>query len=301
MWETAFNNVTQSTNEVWHLFVDWAAAHLLEIVIIIVGAEIVYRVSTKTINRLVHKLTHRPDLFPTESDRKKRIKTLDSLINTFLRVLISAIALLMVVNELGINTGPLLASAGIIGVALGFGAQSLIKDFMSGFFIITENQYRVGDVIEIATLVGSIKVSGTVEGITIRTTILRDQDGRVHHIPNGNIMVTTNMTMNYAGLNEELLVHQETDLDKLEHVINHIGEEIAGEPKLHRKVLEAPYFARVDKITSEGVVVKIFGKTTPGDQWLVKGEFYKKLNKALEKNNIEMPYQQLVLKQPTKR
>lgn len=300
MWESAFNNVTSSANEVWHLFVDWSAAHLLSILIIIVGSEVVYRLSTKTINRLVHKLTHRPDLFPTESDRKKRIKTLDSLINTFLRVLVSIIAGVMVINELGVNTGPLLASAGIIGVALGFGAQSLIKDFMSGFFVITENQYRVGDVVQLAVN-GAGDISGVVEAITIRTTIIRDLDGRVHHIPNGNISVSTNMTMTFAAVNEDIVVSNDTDIEKLEHTINHVGDEVAAMPAFHKKIIEPPHFLRVDAINNDGLVVKIFGKTTPGDQWEVKGQFYKKLNPALEKAGIKLPHHQIVVHQSTKR
>ena len=288
MWELAFNNVSKRLNEVWHILIDWAASHLLEIIIIVIGAEIIYQLLTKTVNRIVHRLTHRPDLFPTESDRKKRVKTLDSLINAFLRVLIFIIALIMIINEMGINTGPLLASAGIIGVALGFGAQSLIKDFMSGLFIITENQYRVGDVIEVTTNAAGSVIVGTVEAITIRTTLLRELDGKLHHIPNGNILITTNLTMNYAGINEEITVDRKTDINKLEHVINHVGQEILSEPEIGKKLLEAPHFARIDKITPEGIVIKIFGKTTPGDQWKIKGHFYKKLISSLEKNHIKL-------------
>lgn len=288
MWETAFNSVELRLNEVWHLFVDWSAAHLLQIAIIVVGAEILYRVSTKTVNKVIHRATHRPDLFPTESDRKKRLKTLDSLINAVLRLGIFMIATIMVINELGVNTAPLIASAGVIGVALGFGAQSLIRDFMSGFFIITENQYRVGDVIDIITNVGGIKVSGTVEAITIRTTIIRDQDGKLHHVPNGNIMTASNLTMNYAGLNEDLAVSNKTDIDKLEHIINHVGEELVRDTKIGSKIIQPPYFDRVDRISGDAMVVKIFGKTTPGEQWRVRGAFYKKLQPALEKNHIKL-------------
>ncbi len=288
MWESAFNSVEARLNEVWHLFIDWSAAHLLQIVIIIVGAEILYRVLTKTVNRVIHRATHRPDLFPTESDRKKRLKTLDSLINAVLRIGIFIVASIMVINEMGINTAPLIASAGIIGVALGFGAQSLIRDFMSGFFIITENQYRVGDVIEVMTNAAGLKVTGTVEAITIRTTIIRDQSGRLHHVPNGNIMATSNLTMNYAGFNEDLIVDSSTDIDKLEHVINHVGEELVRDTKVGSKIIQPPYFDRVDKMSGDGMLVKIFGKTTPGEQWRVRGAFYKRLQPALEKNHIKL-------------
>lgn len=290
MWESAFINVQSRLNEVWHLFIDWSSAHLLQIIIIVIGAELLYRALTKTISGIVHRATHRPDLFPTESDRKKRLKTLDSLINAVLRIGIFAIATIMVINEMGINTAPLIASAGIIGVALGFGAQSLIRDFMSGIFIITENQYRVGDVIEVTTNAAGIKVIGTVEAITIRTTVIRDQDGRLHHVPNGNIMATSNLTMNYAGLNEDLVVSSNTDIDKLEHIINHVGEELVHDTKVGKKIIQPPYFDRVDKINGDSMTVKIFGKTNPGEQWRVRGAFYKKLQPALEKNHINLTH-----------
>lgn len=288
MWETALNSVESRLSEVWHLLIDWSVAHLLQIIIIIVGAEVLYRVLTKTVNKIIHKATHRPDLFPTESDRKKRLKTLDSLINAVLRIAIFVIATIMVINEMGINTAPLIASAGIIGVALGFGAQSLIRDFMSGFFVITENQYRVGDVIEVMTNPAGVKIAGTVEAITIRTTVIRDQDGRINHIPNGSIMTTSNLTMNYAGLNEDLAVDPKTDIDKLEHIINHVGEELVRDTKVGRKIIQPPYFDRIDKINGEAMIVKIFGKTNPGEQWKVRGAFYKKLKPALEKNHIKL-------------
>lgn len=288
MWETAINNVSARLNEVWHIIIDWSAAHLLQILIIVIGSEIVYRILTKSISKVIHKITERHDIFPTESDRKKRLKTIDSLINTGLRLLIFTIASIMVINEMGINTAPLIASAGIIGVALGFGAQSLIRDFMSGFFIITENQYRVGDVIEVVTNAAGMKISGIVESITIRITIIRDQDGRLHHVPNGNIMTTSNMTMNYAGFNEQITVKTDTDIEKLEHIINHIGQELVHDTKVGKKIIQPPYFGRVDKLSSKGMLIKIFGKTSPGEQWKVRGEFYKKLQAALDKNHIKL-------------
>lgn len=301
MWEQTLKGLGDNAHEVWLLIESWMADHLLHIIFIVVGAEILYRVLTKMLSTILHKTTHRPDLFPTELDRKKRVKTLDSLIRAVVRVGILIITAMMISNELGIDTGPLIASAGVIGVALGFGAQSLIRDFMSGFFIITENQFRVGDVIEVATSVASVRVSGTVEAITIRTTVIRDLSGQLHHIPNGNIMVTTNMTMNFAKINEELVVEQDTDIEKLEHVINHTGEELAASPTFKHRIIEPPYFARIDRINNDGLVVKVYGKTTPGEQWSVKGELYRRLTKALDKNNIALAQTHVTVSQVKRR
>lgn len=289
MWESAFQSVQQRAAEVWQLFSSWAGEHLLQVIIIIVAAEVVYRVTTKAVSKLVHKATHRPDLFPTALDRKKRLKTIDSLVNATVRITVFVVACIMIISELGINTGPLIASAGIIGVALGFGAQNLIKDLMSGFFVITENQYRVGDVIQLATLLGNTQITGTVEAITIRTTVLRDMEGKLHHFPNGNIAVASNLTMNYGQINEDILVDIKTDVDKLANIIDHIGEEMKADTMFHRKIVQAPHFERVDTITRDGMVIKITGKTIPGDQWRIKGELYKRLLPALEKNRIKLP------------
>ncbi len=286
MWETS---ITSNFTDIWQHIHLWMGDHLFNILIIVVGTEILFQISTRAISKIVHKTAHRPDLFPTELDRKKRIKTLDSLIRAAIRVALTIIAAIMIASELGINTGPLVASAGVIGVALGFGAQSLIRDFMSGFFIITENQYRVGDVVTIATTVGTVQVTGEVEAISIRTTTIRDLDGSLHHVSNGIIIVTSNLTMNYAQVNEDITVSQDTDISKLEHIINHVGEELAASPEFKRFVLDPPHFERMVRFSEQGIVVKILGKTVAGDQWQVKGELYKRLKVAFEKNDIDLP------------
>ena len=163
------------------MLIDWAS-HIIQILIIVIGSEILLRFKQSG-KQVLHKLTYRPDLFPTDGTKKKTQNS-DSLINASLRLGIFIIATVMIISELGINTAPLLQALGVIGVAFGFCAQKFDSRFYGGFFIITENQYRVGDTIEITTNIGAAKVSGTVESITIRTTTLRDIDGRIHHIPN---------------------------------------------------------------------------------------------------------------------
>ena len=165
---------------------------------------------------------------------------------------------------------------------MGFGAQSLIKDFVSGIFIIIENQYRVGDVVAIGG------VDGVVQDVTIRTTVLRDLDGNVHHVPNGNITVTTNKTIGYSGINEEIIVDASTDLALLEHVINHVGEQLAAMPDLQIYIKETPQFRQVIGLNANGMVVKIVGQATAGDSWRVKGELYRLLKHAFEKHKIKL-------------
>lgn len=265
----------------------WIGDHLLSILLIILVAHFLKKFGALFISTVV-KRTVRQDLFPTESDRKKRIATINSLVNATVGAGVWFIAFVMIINEVGINTAPLLASAGVVGVAIGFGAQNLIKDFMSGIFIIAENQYRVGDFVEIEN------VSGNVEAITIRTTILRDLNGSVHHIPNGSIVITTNRSMGYGSLNIDVTVDKETDLSLLEEVINKVGEKIAAKPEFVHSILEPPRYQRVTDYSGNGVTVKIIGKTVGGKQLEVKSTLFIELKKAFEKNNISIPYNPLM-------
>lgn len=226
--------------------------------------------------------------FGNEADRKKRLATLEGLIDAILKIGTFAVAFLMIVNELGINTAPILASAGVVGIALGIGAQSLIRDFMSGFFIIAENQYRVGDVVEISTLVGNVKVVGTVQAITVRTTIVRDLDGMLHHVPNGSIVVASNKTFGLGRINEDIIVDPDTDLDQLEQVVKQVGEKMAAEAAYEKKIKKAPTVGQIVGYNDRGIIVKIIADTQPGSQWEVKSEFYKRLRPELKKSKIKV-------------
>lgn len=259
----------------------WLQTHGINIAIIIVGAWILRRLGTKLITGILNKAI-RSHPFATETDRKKRIDTLDSLISAVSKVVVWLIAVIMIVDELGINTAPIVASAGVLGIALGVGAQSLIKDFTNGLFIIVENQYRVGDFVQFET------VSGIVQAITIRTTILRDFDGNIHHVPNSSIVVATNMTFGVSGINQDITVSVDTDLEKLEKIINEVGTEIAADETWGKKIKRAPYFAQVVMFGERGIVVKILGETMPGSQWKIKTELLKRLSKVLVKNGIDL-------------
>lgn len=259
----------------------WLDAHLVNIIVIIILAAISRRVLTTVTVKLLSK-TIRPDMYPSNTDRKKRLTTLNSLMTAIVKVGVWLVAGTMIISEIGVNTAPLLASAGIIGVALGFGAQSLVKDFVSGIFIILENQYRVGDVVMIAD------VTGTVEEVTIRTTVLRDLSGNVHHVPNGLIEVTTNKTIGYSSINEEIVVGFDADIERVEHIINHVGEEIAAMPEFAKITKEPIHFSSLKGYAVNGLIVGILGKATAGEQWGIRTEMYKRLKKAFEKAKIEI-------------
>lgn len=295
MFEEFLLNLLPQLLHVGTLIGDWLNEHLVNILAILVGAWIIRRFGAKFIARIL-KYTVRNDLYPNHADREKRMKTLNTLASAIMRVGVYIVVAILLVGEINPSyTTALFASAGLIGVALGFGAKDLINDLVSGIFIITENQYRVGDVIEIGG------VSGTVEDITIRTTVLRDLGGDVHHIPNGTIKLTTNMTLGFSGIDESIVVGYDTDIDRLKHIINHVGEQLASDAEFQKMTVEPIHFLRVDGFGDNGIIVRIAGKTASGEQWLVKGELYERLYKEFKRQKIEIPYQHITLDNPSRK
>lgn len=261
----------------------WFAAHGTNILFIVAGAWVTERLLTTIINGLLGRAMQN-HAFNSDTDRKKRAETLHKLIEAVIRLAVWLIAAVMIVDELGINTAPLLASAGVVGVALGIGAQSFIKDFVSGIFIISENQYRVGDVVQLN--IGTTPISGTVEGITVRTTIVRDVNGTRQHVPNGNITVASNKTFGFSKLNEMLVVDKETDLAKLEKVIKDVGDSLAADEEIGKLIKKTPTMEQVGGYNEQGLSVYIRGTTTAGGQWKVKTALYKRLQEQLKKAGI---------------
>ncbi len=268
--------------EVGRMLGDWFTDHGINIAAILIGAWLVRRFGAKVISEVLRK-TIRSDLYPTRSDREKRLRTLNSLVGASTRLGVYVIATILIIGEINPQYATaLFAGAGLITVALGFGAQSLIKDFMSGIFIIMENQYRVGDNVTLGNY------SGTVEAITIRTTTLRDITGHLHHVPNGSIQITTNKSIGYARLDENIKVSGKIDIDRLAHLINHLGEELSARTELSNKILEPFAFAGLERLDGDNIVIKITGKTRPSSFQRIRSEFYKELHKSLLKNDIKL-------------
>jgi len=174
----------------------------------------------------------------------------------------------------------LFASAGIIGAAFGFGAQSLVKDLLSGVFIISENQYRVGDVIEIEGF------GGTVERIGVRSTVIRDVDGNVHYFPNGMVQHVINKTMGYSMARFTVAVAPDTDIDRVSKMIDKIGLTLADEDDWRDKILEAPHYVMMGDFTSTAVNLIVSGKTQPSDQWSVVAEMRRRILDKFEEENV---------------
>lgn len=227
-------------------------------------------------------------------EEKLREDTIITIISGALAILIWPIAAILIVGQAGVDITPLVAGAGVVGVALGFGAQSLVKDIISGLFLIIENQYKVGDVVALDD------TTGLVERITLRVTVLRDLDGIVHHVPNGSIERTSNYSKDYSGINLNIGVGYDSDLDKVIGIINRVGEEMAKDKEWKAKIIEKPQFLRVDNFGDNSIDMKITGSVEPLKQWNVSGELRKRLKTAFDKEGIEIPFPQRVIHQAKK-
>lgn len=223
------------------------------------------------------------------NERKKRLATLAELFTAIIKVIIVLTVVFSILSDLHINLVPLFASAGVAGVAFGFGAQSIIKDLLAGFFVIVENQYRVGDFINISGIgIPETVDGGTVEKITLRSTKLRDRLGNVHFVPNGAVVEVVNKTLGYSKVHFVFAVATDTNMDQLIEIVNQTGREMADETKWKNKIIDAPHFSEVGKIGADGFNVTVNGITEPATQWAVSSEFRKRLLEKLQSSGITM-------------
>ena len=267
--------------------ISWLFSHGIKIFGILIAAYFFNRLGGRIIERLIKGGVKDT----TKEATEKRQRTLIGVFSGALRIIVWLIAIMMVLPELGINVGPILAGAGILGIALGFGAQYIIRDFLVGLLIIIENQYREGDV---ACLDGTC---GLVEDINLRTTILRDLDGVVHHLPNGEIRKASNLSKKFARVNLNIGISYKEDLDKVIKVVNRVGQELAKDPQYKDSIIKAPQFLRIDDFGPSAVIIKILGETKPLKQWDVMGELRKRIKINFDKEGIEIPYQQITIHQ----
>ncbi len=219
-----------------------------------------------------------------KGEAEKRIATLSSLIRYVLSVTIIVFAAIMLLGELGIEIGPVLAAAGVAGLAIGFGAQTLVQDIISGFFILMQDQIRVGDVVNVAGK------GGLVEKVNLKTTVLRDLSGNVHYVRNGLIDVVTNMTKDYSQYVFEIGVAYREDVDEVIAVIKEVDEELRKDEKFGEVILAPIEVMGLDKFADSALIIKARTKTKPIKQWNVAREFNRRLKKKFDEHNIEIPF-----------
>jgi small conductance mechanosensitive channel len=264
--------------------IEWIQSHGIRVAIVLVLGFAAYLIMKRIVPRVIRRTIALRMKNKPETAVKKRSKTISYVITNTIAVIIGIIVLFTILAELGVNIAPALASLGIVGLAISFGAQGLIKDIINGLFILGEDQYGIGDVVKVANM------TGLVEEVNLRRTVLRDIDGAVHYIPNGEIGVASNFTKEYSRVNMNVAVGYGEDIDNVIAVINRVCESLVSEAAWKGKIIKTPQVLRVDALGASGVEIKILGDTRPSMQWEVMGELRRRIKIAFDKEGIEIPW-----------
>ncbi|TVQ29546.1 MAG: mechanosensitive ion channel family protein [Spirochaetaceae bacterium] len=262
----------------------WVITSGLQILLVIVVMLVVSKVLHIAVNRAIGRVAKSDD-----AEQKKRADTMRSTINSLVSVAVFTVALVVVLGQLGIEIGPILAAAGVLGLAVGFGAQTLVADLISGFFILLDDQIRVGDVVEIAGK------GGLVEKVNLRMITLRDLAGNVHFVRNGSIGTVTNMTKEYSRYVFDIGVAYRENVDEVIDVIRIVDEALRSDPTYSDSILEPIEILGLDAFADSAVIVKARTKTRPIKQWEVGREFNRRLKKAFDARGIEIPFPHVTL------
>jgi small conductance mechanosensitive channel len=270
-------------SEVW--------AQTWQTALVVVVAVVVWFLARWLIHRWSERLQRSLAATGELGDRAKaqRLKTIGRTLSAAMFILVAAVAIVTVLGVWGVPLGPLIASLSVVGIAIGFGAQDLVKDVIAGVFVLVEDQYALGDVVRLAG------VSGTVEEIRLRTTVLRDLDGSIHHVPNGEVRVATNLTHEYSRVVVDLSVAYEESVDRALEVIGEVAEGLAGDSEWSSAVVDDPQVLGVDALDDSGVVIRVLFTTDPDMRWNVKREFLRRVKNGLDEAGIEIPYPHITI------
>jgi small conductance mechanosensitive channel len=262
-----------------------AAATTLRIVGIVIAAWIVIGVLQRAIRAFRIRIANRFD----DREAVKRAETLGRVFRYLAAVVVSLIAGMLVLGELGISVAPILGAAGVVGLAVGFGAQSLVKDYFTGFFILLENQIRVGDVVKLDDH------AGLVEVVTLRYVQLRDYDGRVHFVPNGAITTVVNMSRGFAQAVMDIGVAYRENTDDVVQVMREVGSQMRADAAFAERLLDDLEIAGVESWADSAVVIRCRFKCAPLEQWTVRREYLRRLKMAFDARGIEIPFPHLTI------
>jgi len=300
-------------NEALAGLVDWLIERPLKVAVILIGAVVVNRLVKRAIDRMVSRLVDSRTREESEAEAesstrlaqlgrrargrlqkihdqaersRQRFVTLGTVLRGLAGVAVYAVAFMVALGELGLNLGPLIAGAGIVGLAIGFGAQSLVSDFIAGIFIIIEDQYGVGDIVDVGA------ASGTVEKVTLRTTVLRDIDGALWVVPNGEIRRVGNSSQLWARTVLDVDVAYDTDIDLAASVIKEVADSVWQEEVESATIIEEPEIWGVQSFGADAISIRLAVKTEPNEQWATGRLIRARLKKAFDANGIEIPFPQ---------
>lgn len=268
----------------WDDWQTWADDHLTAIVLILAGLAVANVVFRRVVMGIVRRAALRASALRIEDPAaaQRRVDTLGATLNWAFALLLGFVGVGLLLTQLGLDVSALIASVGVVGIALGLGAQTLVKDIINGMFILVEDQYGVGDVVQVAG------VSGLVVEVNPRRTVLRDLDGNVHVVPNSAISIATNMTRGFSRINLDIAVAYEEDIDRVTGVIDDVCRQLSADRAAD--IIEPPKVLRVDALAASGVVVKVTGDVKPFAQWELMGELRRRVKNRFDQEGIEIPY-----------
>jgi small conductance mechanosensitive channel len=265
----------------------WSGVALVSLRIVLIA--VVAWIAAAVVNRMIRGFRVRISARLEDREQIKRAETLGRVFRYLASVVLSLIAAVLILSELGVSIAPILGAAGVVGLAIGFGAQSLVKDYFSGFFILLENQVTTGDVVKIADK------AGLVEDVTLRYVRLRDYDGNVHFVPNGLITTVTNMSRGFANAVLDIGIAYREDTDEAFEAMRSVGREMRGDPTFGPKILDELEIAGVERLDDSAVVLRCRFRVRPLEQWATRREFLRRVKKAFEARGIEIPYPHLTV------
>lgn len=252
---------------------------LLIAVLALVALAILRRILPKAVERQVSMIRDE-----SPEGLAKRTNTVSNALNGVISSVILLAAFIMILSKLGVDTTPLIAALGLLGLGIGLAAQKIIRDYLNGFFILVEDWYRVD---EVATIAG---ITGVIVEINLRRTLLRDVDGTMHIIPNSNINLASNRARGWARINLNVSVAYKENLNRVWQLVDKICQEFKEDPMWGELMLTTPSVIRVDNLGDHGVEIKILGDTKPGQQWALMGELRKRIKEQFDEQGIEMPW-----------
>ena len=280
-------NVSPISSEFQEIFTgifSWLFSNGIVIILIILGVWAIVRIIERIVPKVVHTFVMSRSEYGEHEESKKRANTLSKVSTGGAQIIVIITGLFMILTKLAVPVGPVLAGFGVVGIAVGFGAQHLIRDLISGIFVIAENQYRTGDVVTIAG------TSGLVEDINLRRTILRDLEGTVHIIPNGEISVSSNRTKNYSRVVLDIGVAYKENLERVIMILNQIGNELSADPVFGLNIIKAPQVLRIQSFDDSCITIRVLGDCKPMKQWLLRSELIRRIKARFDIEGIEIPF-----------
>lgn len=273
----------QTDNDLAARATDWLLAKPMKIVLILLLGYLLSRMMQRLISRFVLRAGDESSLLitgPLGDRARQRTETIGLVMRSIAKAVIWVIVLLMVLGELGINLGPILAGAGIVGVAIGFGSQTLVRDFLSGMFMLVEDQFGVGDIVDLG------EASGVVEGISLRTTRLRAVDGTVWHVPNGEVRRVGNKSQDWSRALLDVEVAYDADVDLASSLIKQVADDVRDDPDFGASILDEAEVWGVEYVGNGRVQIRLVVRTRPSDQWRVMRALRHRIKQAFDEHGI---------------